>query len=110
MNQKITNVLAGIGLLFIILILFVVFIPFNIDFDFYVDETHEPINGDVYLGNEYLGQTQNGKISLADLSRVRDNLARARYRFVDSQTGFINAYIMLQEITGIKFNELNNWE
>jgi outer membrane protein TolC len=53
---------------------------------------------------------QNGKISLADLSRVRDNLARARYRFVDSQTGFINAYIMLQEITGIKFNELNNWE
>lgn len=64
MNQKITNVLAGIGLLFIILILFVVFIPFNIDFDFYVDETHEPINGDVYLGNEYLGQTQNGKISL----------------------------------------------
>ncbi|RLD38300.1 MAG: hypothetical protein DRI74_04295 [Bacteroidetes bacterium] len=53
---------------------------------------------------------QNGKISLADLSRVRDNLARARYRFVDSQTGFINAYVMLQEITGIKFNELNNWE
>ena len=53
---------------------------------------------------------QNGKISLADLSRVRDNLARARYRFVDSQTGFINAYVMLQELTGIKFNELNNWE
>ena len=53
---------------------------------------------------------QNGKISLTDLSRVRDNLARARYRFVDSQTGFINAYVMLQELTGIKFNELNNWE
>jgi outer membrane protein TolC len=53
---------------------------------------------------------QNGKISLADLSRVRDNLARARYRFVDSQTGFINAYVMLQELTGIKFNELNNWK
>ncbi len=53
---------------------------------------------------------QNGKISLADLSRIRDNLARARYRFVDSQTGFINAYVMLQELTGIKFNELNNWE
>lgn len=53
---------------------------------------------------------QNGKISLADLSRIRDDLARARYRFVDSQTGFINAYVMLQELTGIKFNELNNWE
>lgn len=53
---------------------------------------------------------QNGKISLVDLSRVRDNLARARYRFVDSKTGFINAYVMLQELTGIKFNELNNWE
>lgn len=53
---------------------------------------------------------QNGKISLVDLSRVRDNLARARYRFVDSKTAFINAYVMLQELTGIKFNELNNWE
>jgi len=53
---------------------------------------------------------QNGKISLADLSRIQDNLARARYRFVDSQTSFINAYVMLQELTGIKFNELNNWE
>ena len=52
----------------------------------------------------------NGKISLDDLSRIRDNLARARYRFVDSKTGFIKAYIMLQELTGIKFNELNNWQ
>ena len=53
---------------------------------------------------------QNGKTTLADLSRIYDNLARARYRYVDSKTGFINAYVMLQEITGIKFNELNNWE
>jgi outer membrane protein TolC len=53
---------------------------------------------------------QNGKIGLDDLSRIRDNLARARYRYVDSKTGFINAYVMLQELTGIKFNELNNWE
>ncbi|MFH1001282.1 MAG: TolC family protein [Bacteroidota bacterium] len=53
---------------------------------------------------------QNGKTTLADLSRIYDNLARARYRYVDSKTGFINAYVMLQEITGMKFNELNNWE
>ncbi|MCD6090954.1 MAG: TolC family protein [Bacteroidales bacterium] len=53
---------------------------------------------------------QNGKISLSDLSRIRDNLNRARYRYVDSQTGFTKAYVMLQELTGIKFNELNNWE
>ncbi|MBN1650447.1 MAG: TolC family protein [Bacteroidales bacterium] len=53
---------------------------------------------------------QNGKISLSDLSRIRDNLNRARYRYVDSKTGFIKAYVMLQELTGIKFNELNNWE
>lgn len=53
---------------------------------------------------------QNGKISLVDLSRVKDALTRAKYRNVDSKTGFINAYIMLQELTGIKFNELNNWE
>lgn len=53
---------------------------------------------------------QDGKISLADMSRVQDNLARARYRYVRTKIGFINAYVMLQEITGIKFAELNNWE
>jgi len=53
---------------------------------------------------------QNGKINLSDLSRIRDNLNRAKYRYVDSKTGFIKAYVMLQELTGIKFNELNNWE
>ena len=53
---------------------------------------------------------QNGKMSLVDLSRVRDNLARAQYRFVDTKKGFISSYVMLQEMTGIKFNELNNWE
>ncbi|HJH29066.1 MAG TPA: CAP domain-containing protein [Methanosarcinaceae archaeon] len=64
MNHKIINVFAAIGFLFITLILIGVFIPSNIDFDFYVDETHESIDGDVYLGNEYLGHTQNGKISI----------------------------------------------
>lgn len=53
---------------------------------------------------------QNNKISLADLSRVRDNLARARYRYVRTKIDFINAYVMLQEVTGVKFSELNNWE
>lgn len=53
---------------------------------------------------------QNGKINLSDLSRIRDDLNRAKYRYVDSKTGFIKAYVMLQELTGIKFNELNNWE
>lgn len=53
---------------------------------------------------------ENGKISLPDLSRVRDNLARARYRYVRTKLGFVNAYVMLQEITGIKFEDLNNWE
>lgn len=55
-------------------------------------------------------QFQDGKISLADMSRVQDNLARSRYRYVRTKIGFINAYVMLQEITGIKFAELNNWE
>ncbi len=53
---------------------------------------------------------QNGKISLGELSQIKDGLTRAKYRTVDSRTGFINAYIMLQEVTGIKFNELNNWK
>jgi len=53
---------------------------------------------------------ENGKISLPDLSRVRDNLARARYRYVRTKLGFVNAYVMLQEVTGIKFENLNNWE
>ncbi len=55
-------------------------------------------------------QFQDGKISLADMSRVQDNLARAKYRYVRTKIGFINAYVMLQELTGIKFAELNNWE
>lgn len=55
-------------------------------------------------------QFQDGKINLADLSRVQDNLARAKYRYVRTKIGFINAYVMLQEISGIKFAELNNWE
>ncbi|MDA3906849.1 MAG: TolC family protein [Bacteroidales bacterium] len=53
---------------------------------------------------------QNGKISLGDLSLIRDHLNIARYRYVDSKTSFIKAYVMLQELTGIQFNELNNWE
>lgn len=64
MNQKIKNVLAVIGFLSIVLILILVFVPLDVDFNFYVDETHEPIDGGVYLGNEYLGHTQNGKISI----------------------------------------------
>jgi len=55
-------------------------------------------------------QFQNGEISLPDLSRVRDNLARARYRYVRTKLGFVNAYVMLQETTGIKFKNLNNWK
>jgi len=55
-------------------------------------------------------QFENGEISLPDLSRVRDNLARARYRYVRTKLGFVNAYVMLQETTGIKFKNLNNWE
>jgi len=55
-------------------------------------------------------QFQDGKISLADMSRVQDNLARAKYRYVRTKIGFINAYVMLQEMTGIKFAELNDWE
>jgi len=53
---------------------------------------------------------QNNNISLADMSRVRDNLARARYRYVRTKINFINAYVMLQEVTGVKFSDLNNWE
>ena len=64
MNQKIKNVLAAIGLLSITLILIIVFIPLDMDFNFYVNETHEPIDGNVYLENEYLGHTQNGKMSI----------------------------------------------
>lgn len=55
-------------------------------------------------------QFQDGKISLADMSRVQDNLARAKYRYVRTKIGFINAYVMLQELTGIKFAKLNDWE
>ncbi len=50
------------------------------------------------------------KINLFDMSRFRDNLARARYRYVQTKINFINAYVMLQEVTGVKFSELNNWE
>lgn len=50
------------------------------------------------------------KISLGEVSRVRDNLARARTRYVTTKIDFVNIYVMLQEITGIKFSELNNWE
>ncbi len=53
---------------------------------------------------------QNNNISLADMARVRDNLARARYRYVRTKINFINAYVMLQEVTGVKFADLNNWE
>lgn len=55
-------------------------------------------------------QFQDGEITLVDMSRVQDNLARARYRYVRTKLGFVNAYVMLQEITGIKFAELNNWK
>jgi outer membrane protein TolC len=50
------------------------------------------------------------KINLFDMSRFRDNLARARYRYVQTKINFINAYVMLQEVTGVRFSELNNWE
>lgn len=53
---------------------------------------------------------QNNKITLVDMSRARDNLARARYRYVQTKINFINAYVMLQELTGVKFADLNNWE
>jgi len=53
---------------------------------------------------------QQNKVSLGEVSRVRDNLSRARTRYVTTKIDFINAYIMLQEITGIKFSELNDWE
>lgn len=53
---------------------------------------------------------QNNNISLADMARVRDNLARARYRYVRTKINFINAYVMLQEVTGVRFADLNNWE
>lgn len=53
---------------------------------------------------------QQNKITLTDMSRVRDDLSRARGRYVTTKINFINAYVMLQEITGIKFSELNNWE
>jgi len=57
-------------------------------------------------GTEY----SNNKLSLFDLSRARDNLARARYRYVRTKIMFVNAYVMLQEVTGVTFAELNNWE
>lgn len=53
---------------------------------------------------------QQNKISLGEMSRIRDVLSRARSRHVTTKINFINAYVMLQELTGVKFSELNNWE
>ena len=48
----------------IALVLFALFIPLEIEFYFFVEETKEPIDGDVYLGDKYLGMTKNGRISI----------------------------------------------
>ena len=53
---------------------------------------------------------EQNKITLGEMSRIRDVLSRARSRHVTTKINFINAYVMLQEITGVKFSELNNWE
>jgi len=56
--------------------------------------------------NEY----KENKISLGEMSRIRDVLSRSRGRYMATKINFVNAYVMLQEITGVKFAELNNWE
>jgi len=53
---------------------------------------------------------EQNKITLGEMSRIRDVLSRARGRYVTTKINFVNAYVMLQEITGVKFSELNNWE
>jgi outer membrane protein TolC len=53
---------------------------------------------------------EQNKISLTDMARVNDELSMARGRYVTTKINFINTYVMLQEITGVKFSELNNWE
>jgi len=52
----------------------------------------------------------NGQLSLYDLARLNEMNRKAVTDFEDSRNEFYNAYMILQEIVGIKFNVINNIE
>jgi len=50
----------------------------------------------------------NGQSSLYEVARINEMYRRAVYDYEDARIEFYNAYMLLQEITGIKFNTVNN--
>ncbi|MBE0646837.1 MAG: TolC family protein [Bacteroidales bacterium] len=52
----------------------------------------------------------NGQLSLYDLARLNEMNRKAVTDFEDSRNEFYNAYMILQEIVGIRFNVINNIE
>ena len=50
----------------------------------------------------------NGQSSLYELARINEMYRKAVYDYEDARIEFYNAYMLLQEITGIKFNTVNN--
>lgn len=52
----------------------------------------------------------NGQSSLYELARINEMYRKAVYDYEDARIEFYNAYMLLQEITGIKFNAVNNIE
>ncbi|MBL7137180.1 MAG: TolC family protein [Bacteroidales bacterium] len=52
----------------------------------------------------------NGQISLYELARLNEMNRRAVTDFEQARNEFYNAYMILQEIVGIKFNVINNIE
>lgn len=52
----------------------------------------------------------NGQLSLYELARLNEMNRKAVTDFEQSRNEFYNAYMILQEIVGIKFNVINNIE
>jgi outer membrane protein TolC len=52
----------------------------------------------------------NGQSSLYELARINEMYRKAVYDYEDARIEFYNAYMLLQEITGIKFNTINKIE
>ena len=52
----------------------------------------------------------NGQLSLYDMARLNEMNRKAVTDFEDSRNEFYNAYMILQEIVGIKFNVIKNIE
>ncbi len=50
----------------------------------------------------------NGQSSLYELARINEMYRKAVYDYEDARIEFYSAYMLLQEITGIKFNTVNN--